>query len=44
VNDLQYAADTAAAILPAYEQALGVQFPLPKLDLVVRRGVETMGN
>lgn len=38
VNNLQYAADAAAAILPAYEAALGVRFPLPKLDLVVRLG------
>ncbi|KAI3429433.1 hypothetical protein D9Q98_005527 [Chlorella vulgaris] len=34
VNNLEYAADTAAAILPAFEAALGVSYPLPKLDLV----------
>lgn len=34
VANLQYAADTAAAILPAYEAALGVPYPLEKLDLV----------
>lgn len=34
VANLQYAADTAAAILPAYEVALGVPYPLEKLDLV----------
>lgn len=34
VDHLQYALDAAAAILPAYEQALGVSFPLDKLDLI----------
>lgn len=36
VDHLQYALEAAAAILPAYEQALGVSFPLDKLDLIVR--------
>ena len=36
VGLLEYAADTAALVLPAYEAALGVEFPLPKMDLVVR--------
>ena len=35
LNNLQYAAEVAAAILPAYEAALGVVYPLDKLDLVV---------
>lgn len=34
VKNLQYAADAAAAMLPAYEAALGVAYPLEKLDLV----------
>lgn len=34
IANLEYAADTAAAILPAYESALGVPYSLPKLDLV----------
>jgi aminopeptidase N len=34
VKNLQYAADSAAAILPAYQAALGVPYPLEKLDLV----------
>lgn len=34
MKNLQYAADAAAAILPAYEAALGVPYPLEKLDLV----------
>jgi hypothetical protein len=34
VHNLEFAADTAAAILPAYEAALGLAYPLPKLDLV----------
>ena len=33
VGSLQYAADTAAAILPAYEALFGVPYALPKLDL-----------
>lgn len=35
VGHLQYALDVAAAILPAYEKALGVPFPLEKMDLIV---------
>lgn len=34
VRNLEYAAGTAAAVLPAYEAALGLPYPLPKLDLV----------
>lgn len=34
LESLQFAADTAAAVLPAYEKALGVPYALPKLDLV----------
>lgn len=34
IANLEYAADTAAAILPAYEKAFGVPYSLPKLDLV----------
>lgn len=37
LNNLQYAVEVAAAILPAYEAALGVEYPLDKLDLVVSR-------
>ena len=33
MGSLEFAADAAAAILPAYERALGVAYPLPKLDL-----------
>jgi aminopeptidase N len=34
VGNLQFAADVAAAVLPAYERMLGVPYALPKLDLV----------
>jgi aminopeptidase N len=34
ISNLDYAADAAAAILPAYEAALGTAYALPKLDLV----------
>ncbi|KAL4447646.1 hypothetical protein ABPG75_004865 [Micractinium tetrahymenae] len=34
MGHLQYALDAAAAILPAYEKALGVPFPLEKMDLI----------
>lgn len=34
MDALQHALDAAAAILPAYEAALGVPYALPKLDLV----------
>jgi len=34
ISNLDYAADAVAAILPAYEAALGTAFALPKLDLV----------
>jgi aminopeptidase N len=34
ISNLNYAADVAAAILPAYEAALGTAYALPKLDLV----------
>ncbi|KAL4530099.1 hypothetical protein Ndes2526B_g04856 [Nannochloris sp. 'desiccata'] len=34
ISNLDYAADVAASILPAYEAALGTAYALPKLDLV----------
>jgi hypothetical protein len=34
VKDLDFALDTARAILPAYERLFGMPYPLPKLDLV----------
>ena len=34
VDNLQFAADTAAAVLPAFERMFGVPYALPKLDLV----------
>ena len=34
MDQLGYAADAAAAALRGYEAALGVPYPLPKLDLI----------
>ena len=34
ISNLDYAADAAAAIVPAYESVLGTAYALPKLDLV----------
>ena len=34
VKDLDFALDTARAILPAYERLFGMPYPLLKLDLV----------
>ncbi|GAB4816290.1 hypothetical protein N2152v2_003336 [Parachlorella kessleri] len=34
LDNLQFAADTAAAVLPAFERMFGVPYALPKLDLV----------
>jgi aminopeptidase N len=33
VGELEFAADAAAAVVPAFEALLGVAYPLPKLDL-----------
>jgi aminopeptidase N len=35
INQAQYALDIKEKALPLYEQAFGIEYPLPKLDTLV---------